>query len=196
MKLLANFGDRDIWVNRGGVTWTKRTDILPAGITSNHILSAFTQDLGLFFPNLHVLACTNAGNTLGLYLSHDGLLTTPQVLRPIGAFPTGAWPSGAVGNQVAIGPSAGADARIIMTQTVPSSTTERDIAKRLHEPNWSHDVIASPNDLDGSDIMVPRCLTSTLWFVIGAASAGSTHATKCIRTKDAGATWAALALRM
>lgn len=97
----AAFGDRDVWDSTDGIAWTKKANVMPAGITPNDCLfmsDVLTGITGL--KGVYMVAAQNAGHTLGLYKSSDGL-TTVDELRPSAAGAT--WPSGADGLMLAVG---------------------------------------------------------------------------------------------
>lgn len=97
----AIFNDRDVWKATDCLAYTKTANVLPAGVTCNHGL--FMSDLLTGMPEfmgIFLLACQNAGGTLGIYKSTDGLQTV-GALRPATGFP--AWPAGAQAKKISIG---------------------------------------------------------------------------------------------
>jgi hypothetical protein len=182
----ANFGNRDIWATANGIAWTKTADVLPAGVTANHCL--FFGDFVYGIAGVYLLACENAGTTLGIYKSTDGLVTV-QALRPATGYK--AWPTGATGEQIAIGPSG---------MTIPGGSIIPPVAYLQGgaggTPNDSTPDLAYQNPPAGWLTTAlpailgagprPYTFSSTLWFVTDTSGFGNESTSSAVLRSTGG----------
>jgi len=179
----AAFNDRHVWASLDGIAWTKRTDVLPAGVTPNHAIWMNDHIFNYPTAGVYLIAAEIAGTTVGIYKSSDALVTV-GALRPATGFP--AWPASAKGRQVAIADRAPSGDDRLLATGIDVSPREYSL---LQGGGW-----ATPVVLTGVTGSGPRpiCINSNLWFVINGDDGDNAWGWGVgRRTKDAGATWAA-----
>jgi len=170
----AAFGDRNTWHTTDGVAWTKTADAMPAGVTPNHCiwLGAWLEGS----EQVHLVAAENAGATLGIYKSTDGLVTL-LAMRPATGFP--AWPATAKAKMLAVGaPSLQTSGNLLLAAKLTDPA--RFVSKRTGSTSWATTTIAT--DLTGTTGLEVHALTPLLWFVWGGNTA-------IIRTVNGGTAW-------
>jgi hypothetical protein len=181
----AAFGDRNTWHTTDGVAWTKTANALPAGVTPNHCiwLGAWLEGS----EQVHLVAAENAGATLGIYKSTDGLVTL-LAMRPATGFP--AWPASAKAKMLAVGaPNLGVtyDDRLA---ALGLDVATREVSTLIGpSTNWT-----TPVSVTGTTSAHPRlfCPTSSLWFTVNHDGTDDAWGWGVgSRSKTAGATWAA-----
>ena len=184
----AAFGDRNTWHTTDGTAWTKTADTLPNGVTPNHCiwLGAWLEGS----EQVHLVAAENAGSTLGIYKSTDGLVTL-LAMRPATGFP--AWPANGKAKMLAVGaPALGKTGRVLMSAYI--SATVAMAAWRTGVGNWTNHVFT--NDFTNCRVLLPRPLSSTLWFILGFPDSTYSYPNDAdnavMRTQDGGANWAAV----
>ncbi len=181
----AAFDNRDIWKSTNGIAWTKQANILPTGVTANDAHWLYAPSQGLISPGVYIIAAENAAKTLGLYLTADEFQTV-QALRPATGFD--AWPTNARGLKIAAGPTLGRTSGVAFTASLDA--TVKTVLYRKNEAVWHQTQIATA--LSACDITKIRCLTSSVWVVLGFTSATAYTTSKAIKTTNGGTSFSAI----
>lgn len=174
----AAFDDRNVWDTTNGISWVKRVDKMPAGVTPRSAIMMSDPALGFpEMPTAYLVAATNAGATVGIYISLDLDSHTPQLLRPATGYDT--WPASAIGRQVSLGPAQGRTGRLVFSALV--TDPNRAILWRLNEVNWRK---TSLNIGNGYNFVKVRVTSSLTWFFFYLPNRTNYENAVCLRTED------------
>lgn len=179
LRFVAAYKDRDIWKTSDGAAWTKTANVMPANVTPNHCSWLYNPGQDLSQAGVYAIAAEHSSLTAGLYLTADEFATV-NVLRPATGFAT--WPTSAKGMWIAPGPTIGRTGRVCIAVTLDA--TAKAVLYRVNSPVWSKTTISSA--LSSCVLLIPRCVKTSVWFVVGLPTATDYLNSKAVRTTNAG----------